>query len=419
MPRQIGPEGHLGLLYMLAGREDDARAVLRAAFRADPFNVRVKNSLEVLDVLGEMKTLESPRFMVRYQGKEDELLARYAAAHLEKVYPVLCRRFGYDPPGKTLVEIFNQARGLDGHQWFSARLIALPYLETIAASTGRMVGMVSPNEPQLGHRFNWARVLTHETVHIINLQQTHFDCPHWFTEGLAVWSERAPRPRVWCELLERRLAKGKLFNLDTLNAGFTRPESSDDWALAYCQAELCVEYMLGRKGEQSWRGLLNAYTDGLATPEALRRVFGVLQAEFERDYTAFLKREVAKMKSLRWPSESDLAKLRKAADDAPADAGAAAKLAEAAKTDTDDLNSRRILARSAAKRKDDAAAETWAREAVEINVRDAEMHRILAESLARRHNDREAAAEFEAVLELKPDDAQAKSALEKLKKSLK
>ena len=192
MPRQIGPEGHLGLLYMHAGREDDARRTLRAAFRADPFNVRVKNSLEVLDVLEAMQTLERARFTVRYQGAEDKLLARYAARHLEKVYPLLCRRFGYDPPGKTLVEIFNQARGLDGHQWFSARMVGLPYLDTVAASTGRIVAMVSPNEPQLGHHLNWARVLTHETVHVINLQQTHFDCPHWFTEGLAVWSENSP-----------------------------------------------------------------------------------------------------------------------------------------------------------------------------------------------------------------------------------
>ena len=93
-------------------------------------------------------------------------------------------------------------------------MVGLPYLDTVAASTGRIVAMVSPNEPHIGHQMNWARVLTHETVHVITLQQTNFDCPHWFTEGLAVWSENAPRPRVWCELLQQRLKKGKLFNLD-------------------------------------------------------------------------------------------------------------------------------------------------------------------------------------------------------------
>ncbi len=91
---------------------------------------------------------------------------------------------------------------------------------------------------------NWARVLTHEMVHVITLQQTNFNCPHWFTEGLAVWSENCPRPQQWNELLVERFAKGKLFNLDTLNFGFIRPQSGGDWHLAYCQAKLYVEYML-------------------------------------------------------------------------------------------------------------------------------------------------------------------------------
>ena len=30
------------------------------------------------------------------------------------------------------------------------------------------------------------RLLSHELVHVITLQQTHFNIPHWFTEGLAV-----------------------------------------------------------------------------------------------------------------------------------------------------------------------------------------------------------------------------------------
>ena len=254
MPRQVGPQSELGLLYMRDGREDDARRVLRAAFEADPFNVRVKNSLEVLDVLDSMQTLDggrsaagetpTPQFAIIYNGQYDKLLARYAVRHLKKVYPMLCRRFGYEPPEKTLVEIFNQAEGLDGHQWFSARMIGLPYLDTVAASTGRIVAMASPNEPQSSGAMNWARVLTHEMVHVITLQQTNFNCPHWFTEGLAVWSENCPRPQQWNELLVERFAQGKLFNLDTLNLGFIRPQSGGDWLLAYCQAKMYVEYML-------------------------------------------------------------------------------------------------------------------------------------------------------------------------------
>ena len=37
--------------------------------------------------------------------------------------------------------------------------------------------------------FNWGRVMRHELVHILNLDQTDYLCPHWFTEGLAVISD--------------------------------------------------------------------------------------------------------------------------------------------------------------------------------------------------------------------------------------
>ena len=214
----------------------------------------------------------------------------------------------------------------------------MPYLDTVAASTGRIVAMASPNEPQLGVAMNWARVLTHEMVHVITLQQTNFNCPHWFTEGLAVWSENSPRPQQWNELLVERFAKGNLFNLDTLNIGFIRPQSGGDWLLAYCQAELYVEYMLvvqpsrlhknagetpapQRKTgetpapqEESLRQMLAAYTDGLDTSAAINKVFGVSQEAFERGYMVFLQKEVARLTALKWPKEASIEWLRKAAE---------------------------------------------------------------------------------------------------------
>ncbi len=401
MPRQIGPEADLGLLYMAAGREDDARKALHRAFTADPFNVRVKNSLEVLDVLNSMQTLDSGRFAIKYNGEYDKLLARYAARHVARVLPKLCRRFGYAPPGKTLIEVFNRSGGLDGHQWFSARMIGLPYIGTVAASTGYMVAMASPNDPEAGHRMNWAEVLTHELVHVVTLQQTRFNCPHWYTEGLAVWCECIRRPDAWNELLRDRVANGKLFNLDTLNFGFSRPQSGGDWQLAYCQSELFVEYMLvvqpsrlpkeaGEtpapqakasdtptlepvQGEETLRQMLAAYTDGLSTPEAIRRVFGVSQAAFERGYMMFLKREMAR------GLKSPVAQLRKAAKDRPTDVAVAIALAKA---DREDLAIRKRLVQMAVDAKDYAAAEKWATEGIEIDVMDADLHRVVAESAA-------------------------------------
>ena len=328
MPQKVGTRSGLGMLYMRTGDEARARRLLDEALEVDPFNLRVNNMLEVLDVLDEMGALETEHVVLRYSREEDKLLAEYAAEALDEVYPRLCRQFGYRPPGKPLVEIFNRAEGADGHQWFSTRLIGLPYVGTVAASTGRMVAMVSPNEPDIGKHYNWHRVMTHELVHVITLQQTDFNCPHWFTEALAVWCEDQPRPQEWNEVLVRRTAQKKLYDLNTLNFGFIRPHSSEDWALAYCQAELYLEYMLKNHGSGVVRRLLAAYAENLTTPEAIERVLGVSQEEFERGYRRYVEKLAAEMASLaETEEEEDFAALKKRQEAEPDNADLAARLA--------------------------------------------------------------------------------------------
>lgn len=120
MPQEVGPQAGLGLLYMRMGREEEARRVLKEAFEADPFHIRVKNNLDVLDVIDKLAVVRTAHFVVKYDAKADKQLGRYAVRHMETVYPELCKLFGYQPPERPLIEIFNVAEGLDGHQWFSA-----------------------------------------------------------------------------------------------------------------------------------------------------------------------------------------------------------------------------------------------------------------------------------------------------------
>src|SRR5208283_2291350 len=188
----------------------------------------------------------------------------------ECVYGEIREQYGYEPSGPTLVEIFNESHGQSGHAWFSARMIGLPYLETVAASTGRIVAMVSPGETQTHGNFAWARTLKHEMVHVFNLQQTGYNIPHWFTEGLAVYSEKTPRPYRWTVLLRRKAAAGTLLDLATLNAGFTRAMSGDECQLAYCQGELYVEYMVALGGSDALKKLVAAYAESPSTEAAIR-----------------------------------------------------------------------------------------------------------------------------------------------------
>lgn len=326
MPRMIGPHAALGMLHMRLGEEDQARKILAEAFQADPFNLRVSNTLKVLEVLDDYQTLETEHFLIRFDPQKDKILARYAAQHLERVYPELCALLGYEPRGKSLFEIFNQARNTGGHGWFSARMVGLPYVGTVGACAGKMVALASPTEGK--HRFNWARVLKHEFVHVINLQQTNFNIPHWFTEALAVWNEGYPRPQEWNALLVDRVPKGEIFNLDTINLGFVRPETSDNWQMAYCQAELYAEYLLKKFGDDAFARLLAAYADNLDTPAALKRCFHIDQKTFETGYQEYLKEVVRGLGAYRTVAPRvGLAELERQVAARPDDADLLARLA--------------------------------------------------------------------------------------------
>ena len=197
LPQLIAPRGQLGLVLMRLGEEAEAAKLLEESFAIDPFNVRVKNQLEVLDLLKNYAVVETDHFVLKFDRGQDELLARYAARHLEESFADLTKRLGYTPKDKTLIEIFSRHGREAGQNWFSARMVGLPLIGPVGACAGKMVALSSPTE--MPKKYDWARVLRHELVHVINLQQTDFGVPHWFTEGLAVHLEDQPRPREWVD----------------------------------------------------------------------------------------------------------------------------------------------------------------------------------------------------------------------------
>jgi tetratricopeptide (TPR) repeat protein len=319
------PLNSLGLLYMRMGEEKEARTVLTKAFDLDRFNVRVSNTLKVLDHLDKYATLKTDHFLLRYDDKNDGAFAQYIAGYLEEIYSDLAKQFDYRPKGPILIEVFRT------HEMFSGRVVASPDLHTIGACTGRMFAMVSPAGKRGSKQmapFNWARVLRHEMVHIFNLEQTQFLVPHWFTEGLAVSNEGFPRPQLWNTLLLKRVPPGELVNLDNIDLGFMRPKSPDDWAMAYCQAQLYVEYLKLKFGDKVVGDLLAAYRDGLDTAAALNKVCKVDKVDFEKGYRAYLDEVVKGIKSKPPEKPMTLTQVREALKKEPDNADLKARLAE-------------------------------------------------------------------------------------------
>jgi tetratricopeptide (TPR) repeat protein len=316
------PSNSLGLLYMRLGREQEALELLTKAFKADEFNVRVANSLKVLRHLEKYETLRTDHFQLRFDPQSDRRLARYMAPYLEEIYGELALQFGYHTKEPVLLEIFNS------HEMFSGRTVALPDLHTIGACTGRVVAMVSPHGKGMRRPFNWSRVLHHELVHIFNLEQTHFQVPHWLTEGLAVTNEGFPRPPQWNQLLRERVPAGNLMNLDTIDLGFIRPQSPLDWHMAYCQSQLYVEYLRKKYGSRSIGELLNAYRDGHDTASAIVKVCGVDKKTLEEGYRSFLSEVLEGIQGGAVPKAMTYSQLQKAHEAEPDNLDVTARLAE-------------------------------------------------------------------------------------------
>ena len=328
MPQLSQPKNALGQLYMQMGQIDDARKTLDEAFKTDPYHVRVSNMRKVIKVLDDYESFETEHFVVRADGKLDKLLARYMAEYLEEVYPELTELFGFEPESRTQIEIYNTAKGLSGHQWFSARMVGLPWVQTIGASTGVIIAMQSPGSME--HPLNWARVLKHEFVHILTLQQTKFNIPHWYTEALAVRSEGYPPPVEWNALLLKRVPKGELKNLDNLSMGFIRAGNQENWNFAYCQSVLYADYMVERFGEPTLAKLLDAYRRNLTTDQAIPEVFNVDKADFEKGYRDYLDKLVAGLRKSEDSPEQELrpAQIEKAYEKNKQDPQAAANYAK-------------------------------------------------------------------------------------------
>lgn len=413
MPQLLYVRGQLGLVKMRLGEEAEAAKLLEQSFEMDPFNVRVKNMLEVLDVLQTYAVLETEHFIIRFDRGQDDVLAKYAARYLEEVvYPEIVTSLGYEPPDKSLFEFFSQAKNSSGHSWFSARMVGLPFIGTVGACAGKMVAMTSPTD--MPKKFNWARVLKHEFVHVVNLQQTNFNIPHWYTEALAVRHEKMKRPNQWLQVLAVRAKSGDLFNLDTINLGFIRPKNQDDWTLAYCQAELYADFMASEFGEDALAKMLAAFAENIDTEAAIGRCFGIEQAEFERRYLKHIEKILADFEpGPRSADQRSLADLKQAVEKSPDDAGLQAEIAAAYLAARDLPRAREhALAAQAIDAKQPLAGYVLAR--ISLVAGDKDRATELLEASFDAENPNRMTLELLAALRMKDNDFQAAEPLYRL-----
>jgi tetratricopeptide (TPR) repeat protein len=319
------PKAGLGLLYYTQGREAEALATLKVAMKADPFNVKVANAILVLEELAEYATTETAHFVIRFDKKNDRILAGFLVEVLEETFAELVARYGFTPKQKIIVEVFAR------RQIFSGRIALLPGLPGAVqgACTGPLVALPSPHADGAAQAYNWAIVVRHELTHAFNLLQTTSRVPVWLTEGLAVRSENTNRFAQMAPVLRERIASNTAFDLDSITRAYKRFSQPADVLLAYYQGLLYVEYIAHRYREGGIGKLLSAFSESADVATALKIAFGVDKAEFESGYRKYLA-EVLKSAGVRKPEKAlSFAELESAHRKRPEDLDLAARYAGA------------------------------------------------------------------------------------------
>lgn len=308
-PNLAEPLIELGLMELQAGRDPQALDALRKATLLDSFNVRAANSLKLVEELRTYSTVESEHFVVRYKPGIDGVLAPEMLAPLERLYARVTGKgpggIDFQVSGKTLIEL------LPDHAWFAVRITGMGEIHTIAASTGPVIAMESPqNGP--GHSigsYDWPRVIQHEFTHTVTLARTANRIPHWFTEAAAVYLEDSPRDYSRCQLLANALREGELFDMDEISIKFVRPEKPTDRALAYAQGHWMYQYIIERWGERAPLELMDRYAQGQREDAAFRAVLGLFPPEFLAQFKVWAREQVVAWGMLPKPGQPSLGQL--------------------------------------------------------------------------------------------------------------
>ncbi|HUT58185.1 MAG TPA: tetratricopeptide repeat protein [Phycisphaerae bacterium] len=317
-PKLSEPVTSLGLLYMQTGQEDKAKEVLQKAHELDDYRADVVNYLSLLGKLEKFLVKETDHFIVKVDGKHDAVLLDQVSDYMESIYDEVCTDYGYEPPFKTLIEIFPT------QTQFSTRLSGRGWIPTVGACTGRVIVLAAPAPEEqrtpLGTH-NWAVVLRHEFTHVVTLSGTANRIPHWFTEACAVWQQPDKRAYKHISTLVGATRTDKLMPIKDLDWGFIRPRRPDQRHLAYAQSEWALTYIVTTKGYDVVPKMLKGFRDGLTQAEVFEKIVGVKESEFDKGFKAWAKTQVK-----QWGFNPDpppkLADAAKNASEHPKDANA-------------------------------------------------------------------------------------------------
>lgn len=277
--------GVLGINQLRTGEIEEGALNLEISFTGDPYNVWIKNTLDLLDTFPSYEISRSDRFEVLIHNKESELLAPIVLELAEEAYDSLADQYGYKPEIPIRIELYPNSPD------FSVRTVGLVGLGALGACFGTVIVLDSPSAREAGS-FNWGSTLWHELAHAFTLGMTGHRVPRWFTEGLSVFEERRAKP-AWGEELSvpflRAYQQGRILGIATINNGFMRPTYPGQIQVSYFHASVICDWICERYGFESIIRMLDGYNRRLSTTEILQEVLEVSTSEFDRAFDQYVQ----------------------------------------------------------------------------------------------------------------------------------
>jgi cellulose synthase operon protein C len=279
-PNDVRTLSAFGVQLLRTGDEAEAREVLEKSFSIDKFDVTTLNLLKMLDGLDKFDSTTDGDIVFKSHPTETAVMREYVAPLAQQALAIFAQKYEFKPKGPILIEMFPK------HDDFAVRTVGLPgMIGALGACFGRVVTLDSPKARPPGD-FNWAPTLWHELAHVMTLQLSKQRVPRWLTEGISTYEEKLGSP-AWGREGELSFVAaygaGEHMSVRELNAAFQDPEKI---SLAYYEASILTEHIVGKYGMGALRKLLVSYGEGLEGEAALKAGLGVdidtLQADFDK-----------------------------------------------------------------------------------------------------------------------------------------
>ncbi|MFO0552132.1 MAG: tetratricopeptide repeat protein [Polyangiaceae bacterium] len=285
---KIDPEdpkayAQLGLNLIRAGKEEEGVKALTEAADRDPYNVRVKNTLDLYanTIAKDYTTVDGQTFRIRYAKDEKDVMERYVPQMLEEAWASMVKRYGFKPTTPVSIELYETDEA------FSVRTSGLPNVGIQGVCFGKSLALLSPSAGP----FNWGNVLWHELGHVFAIQLSKNHVPRWFTEGLSEY-ETIIRRKEWQReedpALYAALKAGRVPALTGFNRAFTHVDTTEEVVMAYYAASQIVVFMVEKYGWDKVVSMLPRWGAGERTPDVIKHSLGVDAETVDKEYRAWL-----------------------------------------------------------------------------------------------------------------------------------